>query len=95
MPCPGLRDRGAACQRVEAADLGPGPCCRWEVVLARRPERGWGAGSRGAAHGAFPPSAGPAAQGPRWGGHYMPGTHKGSPSPKPEDTDACPVSCAQ
>lgn len=54
MPCPGLRDRGAACQRVEATDLGPGPCCRWEVVLARRPERGWGAGSRGAAHGASP-----------------------------------------
>lgn len=64
MPCPGLRDRGAACQRVEAAVLGPGPCCRWEVVLARRPERGWGAGARGAARGAFPPAPAPLLRAP-------------------------------
>lgn len=95
MPCPGLRDRGATCQRVEAAVLGPGPCCRWEVVLGLAAGEGLGSWGEGCSPWGFPPSTGPAAQGPRWGGHYMPGTHKGSPSPKPEDANACPVSCTQ
>lgn len=94
MPCPGLRDRGPPARewRPPTSVLAPAAGGRWCWPGGRR---GAGELGRGLQPVGLPPSAGPAAQGPRWGGHYMPGTHKGSPSPKPEDKDACPVSCAQ